>query len=65
MSEPHHQHMIAAKHVFRYLRGTTDYGLKYQLGECSYVNAFEITGYSDASWADNKDDGKSTVPPAG
>jgi histone deacetylase 1/2 len=61
MSDPQHQHMIAAKHVFRYLRGTTDYGLKYQLGECNYVNSFEITGFSDASWADNKEDRKSTA----
>ena len=27
--DPRHVHLIAAKHILRYLRGTIDYGLKY------------------------------------
>ena len=26
-----HVHLIAAKHILRYLRGTVDYGLKYEV----------------------------------
>ena len=31
MSDPKQEHMNAAKHVFRYLRGTVDLGLKYKI----------------------------------
>jgi hypothetical protein len=27
--EPRHVHLIVAKHVIRYLKGTIDYGLRY------------------------------------
>jgi hypothetical protein len=53
--------MNAAKHVFRYLRGTVDYGLKYRNEESYYGGDVVITGYSDSSWADDKDDRKSTA----
>ena len=29
LTDPRHVHLIAAKHILRYLRGTVDYGLKY------------------------------------
>ena len=29
MMDPRHVHLIAANHVLRYLKGTVDYGLKY------------------------------------
>ena len=29
LTDPRHVHFIAAKHILRYLRGTVDYGLKY------------------------------------
>ena len=28
--DPRHVHLIAAKHILRYLKGTVDYGLKYE-----------------------------------
>ena len=28
--DPRHVHLIAAKHILRYLKGTIDYGLKYK-----------------------------------
>ena len=28
-----HVHLIAAKHIFRYLKGTIDYGLKYDVNK--------------------------------
>jgi hypothetical protein len=61
MSAPELEHMNAAKQVFRYLRGTVNYGLKYKFDQLYYGNNMcVITGYSDASWADN-DDRKSTA----
>ena len=29
LTNPRHIHLIVAKHILRYLRGTVDYGLKY------------------------------------
>ena len=29
LTDPRHVHLIVAKHVLRYLKGTMDYGLKY------------------------------------
>ena len=29
LTDPRHVHLIVAKHILRYLRGTIDYGLKY------------------------------------
>ena len=30
LTDPKHVHLIVAKHILRYLRGTVDYGLKYE-----------------------------------
>jgi hypothetical protein len=44
--EPRHVHLVAAKHVMRYLKGTIDYGLSY-VGD----HDFTLSGYTDADWA--------------
>ena len=31
LTDPRRVHMIAAKHILRYLKGTVDYGLKYDM----------------------------------
>ena len=31
LTDPRNVHLIAAKHILRYLRGTVDYRLKYEL----------------------------------
>ena len=51
-SDPQPEHMHAAMHVLRYLKGTTNYGLRYR-----YYSGDDVVlvGYSDASWADNED----------
>ena len=41
--EPRHFHLVAAKHVMRYLKGTVDYGLSYD-GD----HDFSLSGYTDA-----------------
>ena len=47
--------MIAAKHILRYLKGTVDYGLKYE--ENQKIN---LVGYVDSYWVGSTIDRKST-----
>ena len=47
--------MMAIKRVFRYLVDTPRYGLWYLKG-----SDFSLCGYTDADWAGDKDDRKST-----
>jgi hypothetical protein len=53
--EPKRVHLVAAKHVMRYLKGTMDYGLSYD-GD----HDFTLIGYTDADWAGSVADRKST-----
>jgi hypothetical protein len=46
--EPRHVHLVAAKHVMRYLKGTLDYGLCYT-GD----HDFRLYGYTDLDWAES------------
>ena len=41
-----HVHLIAAKHILRYLKGTVDYGLKYEVNQ-----NINLEGYVDSDWA--------------
>ena len=54
--EPIHVHLVVAKHVMRYLKGTLDCGL-------SYVedHDFTLSGYTDSDWAGSVSDRKSTL----
>ena len=47
--------MIVAKHILRYLRGTVDYGLKYEASQ-----KINLEGYVDSDWAGSAIDKKST-----
>ena len=53
--DPRHVHLIAAKHIIRYLKGTIDYGLKYE--ENQNIN---LEGYVDSDWVGSAIDRKST-----
>jgi hypothetical protein len=44
--EPRHVHLVVAKHVMSYLKGTIDCGLNYD-GD----HNFTLSGYTDADWA--------------
>lgn len=56
IQEPTDQHIESAKHVFWYLRYSTDYKLHYNgAGQSSLI------GYSDSDWGENKDNRRSTT----
>ncbi|XP_030449874.2 uncharacterized mitochondrial protein AtMg00810-like [Syzygium oleosum] len=48
-------HMVAAKRVLRYLKGTLSYGNKF----CK-IQKFKLQGYYDSDWAGSVDDMRST-----
>ena len=41
-----HVHLMVAKHVVRYLKGTVEYGLKYEANR-----KISLEGYVDSDWA--------------
>jgi hypothetical protein len=53
--EPRHVHLVVAKHVMRYLKGTLDFGLCYN-GDHDFI----LIGYTDSYWARSVSDRKST-----
>ena len=55
MVEPRHVHLVAAKQVMRYLKGTLDYGLRYKID-----NEFKLCGYTNSDWEGSVEDRKST-----
>ncbi|KAK6161170.1 hypothetical protein DH2020_004551 [Rehmannia glutinosa] len=54
-SNPKESHLSVVKRIFRYLKGTIQYGLFYPKNE-----NFSLKGYSDSDYAGNIDDRKST-----
>eukprot|EP00253_Pinus_taeda_P006519 PITA_06519 len=59
MSKLGKEHWIAVKQVFRYLHGTSDYGLCYQ-GRLGLNRVLDIRGFVDADWAGDLDQRRST-----
>ena len=55
MVDPKHVHLVAAKHVMRYLKGTLDCGLKYVVDD-----DIRLHGYANSDWAGNVEDRKIT-----
>jgi hypothetical protein len=53
--EPRRVHLVVAKHVMRYLKGTLDFGLNYN-GD----HDFRLIGYTDSDWAGQ---GRGGAPP--
>ena len=54
--QPRRVHLVAAKHVMRYLKGTIEFGL-YYYGSHEY----RLYRYTDADWARSISDRKSTL----
>ena len=55
MTQPRQVHIVVAKHVMNYLKGTVDYGLWFSV-DCE----FKLQGFTDSDWAGNVKDRKST-----
>lgn len=56
MAHPQEPHLQAVKHIYRYLQGTIDFGLLYRQGEDD-----DLYGFTDADWAGDSYDRKSTT----
>ena len=54
-STPKQGHLLVVKRIFRYLKGTMDYGLWYPRNQNS-----QLSVYSDANWANCVDKRKNT-----
>ena len=59
MSNPGKENWTAVKRVFRYLHGTSDYGLCYQ-GRPGLERVLDIHGFANADWAGDLDQRRST-----
>eukprot|EP00253_Pinus_taeda_P013719 PITA_13719 len=59
MSKPGKEHWTAVKWVFKYLCGTSDYGLCYQR-RTGLDRVLDIHGFVDANWAGDLDQRRST-----
>eukprot|EP00253_Pinus_taeda_P028158 PITA_28158 len=59
MSKPWKEHWTTVKRVFRYLHGTSDYGLCYK-GRLGLDRVLDICGFVDADWARDLDQRRST-----
>ncbi|KAM1431893.1 hypothetical protein FF1_014094 [Malus domestica] len=55
MQNPSKIHMGIAKRVLRYVQGTLDYGIKYEMGKSTILIRF-----CDSDWGGSEDDSKST-----
>jgi hypothetical protein len=49
-------HLVNAKYVMRYLKGTLDFGLRYNRD-----HDFRLSGYTDSYWDGSVSDRKSTL----
>ena len=50
-----HVHLMVVKHAVRYMKGTVDYGIKYEANQ-----KINLEGYVDSDWAGSAIDRKST-----
>lgn len=58
MIKPLKPHLIAAKRVLRYIKGTLNYGILFPTAENN--SEIELVGYSDSDWCGDKADRRST-----
>eukprot|EP00253_Pinus_taeda_P006061 PITA_06061 len=59
MSKPGKEHWTVVNQIFRYFRGTSDYGLCYQ-GRLGLERVLDIGGFVDADWDGGLDQRRST-----
>jgi hypothetical protein len=58
MENPTTEHLAAVKHILRYVKGTHNLGIKYNM---SGSGNFQLIGFSDSDLAGDIDDRKSTT----
>ncbi|KAK2457600.1 hypothetical protein QL285_004854 [Trifolium repens] len=58
MHDPRKPHLIAAKRIFRYIRGTLDFGLHFPIG--TNCKGSVLIGCYDSDWCGDMTDRKST-----
>ena len=58
MEAPREEHLVAVKHILRYVAGTRGWGVRYCVGRGK--KKLKLVGYSDSDMADDVDDRKST-----
>ena len=46
LKDPRHVHLMVSKHKMRYLKGTVEYGIKYDMNQ-----KINLEGYVDSDWA--------------
>ena len=56
MSDPSKEHWMGLKRMFRYIKGTLSYGLKFSVND----DECDLYGFSDADWAGDADNRRST-----
>ena len=56
MDQPHETHLVAAKRILCYIKGTLNYGLMYEKSK-----SFLLSGFVDADWAGDVNDRRSTT----
>ena len=56
LTDPRSVHLTATKHILRYLKGTIDYGLKYDVNQ-----KINLEGYVDSDWVGSAINRKSTL----
>ncbi len=60
-AQPSLVHYNAAKRILRYLVGTKEFGLFYSAGNDDNSQPLQLSGYSDADWAGDRDSRRSTT----
>ncbi|XP_073224906.1 secreted RxLR effector protein 161-like [Cicer arietinum] len=58
MHDPRKTHLIAAKRILRYIKGTKEFGMLFSNG--SKGERSELIGYSDSDWCGDITDRRST-----
>ena len=56
LKDPRHVHLMVAKHVVRYLKGTIEDGIKYDTNQ-----NINLEGYVDSDWVGSAIDRKSSL----
>ena len=61
LHNPTEEHLLAAKRILRYVKGTIDHGILFQRQAESSASSLSLHAYCDADWAGDPNDRKSTT----